>query len=184
MAIVHRAELRPSKLELLEAWLPTQPWFDGDADIDREAAFRLDDPAGEVGIETFIVRSGDALFHVPMTYRAAPLPAGTLVGEMEHSVLGHRWVYDGPTDPVYVAVTTAAILAAAHEVEMQFEDGTVLPRQEWSAAVSGSGPVGSGATGGLAIARSLPATVPPGAPTLEATWAAHPDPLVLAWLTD
>ena len=30
-AEVHQSTLTPTKLELLAAWLPTQPWFDGDA---------------------------------------------------------------------------------------------------------------------------------------------------------
>ena len=55
MAIVHPAELKPSKLELLAAWLPTQSWYTGTADIERVATFRLDDPAlvaiGEIGLD-------------------------------------------------------------------------------------------------------------------------------------
>lgn len=182
MAIVHPAELKPSKLELLAAWLPTQSWYTGSVDIERVAAFRLDDPAGEVGIETFIIRSGDTLWHVPLTYRAGPLPRGVLVGELEHSVLGHRWVYDGPSDPVYVDVTTDAIVTAGHEVGMEFPDGTVLPRQDWSAAVTGSG-AGS-ATAVLEIARAVPTTSPAHAPDLTATWAGQDVPVALAWLSD
>ncbi|MDQ5975298.1 MAG: hypothetical protein QG661_2507 [Actinomycetota bacterium] len=124
MAIVHRAELTPTKLELLAAWLPTQAFFEDGGPIDRVATFRLDDPAGEVGVETFIVSSGHRLFHVPMTYRSSPVDDGVLIGEMEHSVLGHRFVYDGPSDPVYVAVTTEAIVTGAQDVDMFFADGT------------------------------------------------------------
>ena len=182
MAIVHKADLRPSKLELLSAWLPSQDWYTGTDEVDRVATFRLDDPAGEVGVETFIVSSGDALFHVPMTYRAAPLAGGRLVGELEHSVLGHRWVYDGPSDPVYVEVTTTAITEAGHEVGMQFEDGTVLPPQEWSASVTGSG--AESPAGSLLIARVVPTAAPAGAPTLTATWHGCEEPTALAWLTD
>jgi predicted trehalose synthase len=60
-----------------------------------------------VGIETLLVvdESGDSpvLYQVPLTYRGAPLEGGhdALVGTMQHSVLGPRWVYDGPRDPVY-----------------------------------------------------------------------------------
>ena len=139
MAIVHRAELKPTKLELLAAWLPTQAFFEDGGPIDRVATFRLDDPAGEDGVETFIVSSGDRLFHVPMTYRSSPVDDGVLIGEMEHSVLGHRFVYDGPSDPVYVAVTTEAIVTGAQDVDMFFADGTPVPRPEWVARAVGSG---------------------------------------------
>ena len=42
---------------------------------------------------------------MPLTYRGAPVPEleHALVGVMEHSVLGRRWVYDAPHDPVYAA---------------------------------------------------------------------------------
>ena len=32
MALLHRATLRPTKLDLLTAWLPSQPWFLGPTD--------------------------------------------------------------------------------------------------------------------------------------------------------
>ena len=180
MAIVHRADLKPSKLELLAAWLPTQVWYDGTESVERVATFRFDDPEGEVGIETFIVGSGGSLCHVPLTYRAAPLEGGRLVGELEHSVLGHRWVYDGPSDPVYVAVTTATIVEGGHEVGMEFADGTVVPPQDWSASVSGSG--ADDVTGSLEVARMLPGAAPAGAGVLTGTWQGQEEPAALAWL--
>ena len=70
------------------------------------AAWRLDDPAGEVGVETLIVadESGPepVVYQVPLTYRGEPLGSAdhALVGTMEHTALGHRWVYDAPHDPV------------------------------------------------------------------------------------
>ncbi|MGS2618732.1 CG0192-related protein [Micromonospora sp. LZ34] len=126
MALLHRAELRPSKLELLAAWLPGRPWFEGDAGagIERVATYRFDDPAGEVGIETMLVRAGGGPVHqVPLTYRGAPLDGAEawLVGTCEHSVLGHRWVYDACGDPVYAAALAAAILAHTGQAEEYFE---------------------------------------------------------------
>lgn len=181
MAIVHRAELTPGKLDLIAAWLPGQGWFTDAGPVERVATFRLDDPDGQVGVETFIVSSGHRLFHVPLTYRAAPLDGGALVGELEHSVLGHRWVYDGPSDPVYVAVTTDAILTGGHEVGMFLEDGTELPRPDWIASVSGTGsPAAEGA--GLTIGRTLPGDVPAGAPRLDVTWAGLLEPVAVAWI--
>lgn len=182
MAIVHRAELKPAKLDLISAWLPTQDWFRDSGHVEREATFRLDDPAGEVGIETFIVRAGESLFHVPLTYRDAPLEGGRLVGELEHSVLGHRWVYDGPSDPVYTATTKAAIVSGAHEVELYFADGQHVPRPAWAASVTGSGLPEDAEAWDLVIARLLPAAVPHGAQTLDASWAGLEGTLALAWL--
>ncbi|QBF46626.1 maltokinase N-terminal cap-like domain-containing protein [Janibacter limosus] len=110
MATIHRAELHPSKLELLTEWMGGQRWFVGTSRprLRRLDSWRLDDPSGEVGIETVIVLdeagSTPVVYQVPLTYRDAPLEGAeaALVGEMEHSVLGHRWVYDAPHDPVYV----------------------------------------------------------------------------------
>lgn len=113
MAIVYDAQLTPSKSELLEAWLPQQPWFSGDASaLVRLGAFRFDDPAGEVGIETHVVAVDGKTYQVPLTYRGAPLEGAEefLVTTMDHSVLGSRWVYDATADPVYVSELAAAIL--------------------------------------------------------------------------
>lgn len=182
MAVVHRATLTPHKFDLVTSWLPAQLWFDDGGPIESVATFRLDDPAGEVGIETFIVRSGPQLFHVPVTYRSAPLPEGVLVGELEHSVLGHRWIYDGPTDGVYVATTTLAITTAGREVEMFGPDGTPVPRPESAATVIGSGLPDGAAVGELAVARALPAEVPEAAAHLDATWPGQATSVTLAWL--
>lgn len=182
MALIHDAELKPAKLELLAAWLPTRDWFGEDGPVEREAAFRLDDPAGEVGIETFVVRSGAFRFHVPLTYRGRPLAEGTLVGELEHSVLGHRWIYDGPSDPVYRAVATDVIASGGHEVDAFFADGTKAPRAAWAASVTGTGLAAGRAPGELVVARALPAPVPSGAAALIATWAGLDAEVALAWL--
>jgi hypothetical protein len=109
MAVIHRTTLTPSKLELLAGWLPAQPWYAG-ADqqpaLARAGGFRLDDPDGEVGIEFMVVTdsSGDrpVSYHVPLSYRAAPLDGAddALIGTAEHGVLGARWIYDGPHDPL------------------------------------------------------------------------------------
>lgn len=182
MAIVHRAELQPSKLDLLAAWLPTQAWFPSGTPVERLSAFRFDDPAGEVGIETFIIGASDSPVHVPLTYRGAPLAGGRLVGEMEHSVLGHRWVYDGPSDPVYVAVVTAAIVDGGADVEMEFDDGTPVPRLDWWGAARGTGADADQVGLPLQVARALPAPVPPDAPALLASWDGVVDPIAVAWL--
>lgn len=126
MALLHRAELRPSKLELLVPWLPGRSWFAGEAgaEVTRVAAYRFDDPAGEVGVETLLVRAGDGpVLQVPLTYRGAPLAGADdfFVGLVEHSVLGRRWVYDACGDPVYPPLLAAAVLADAGQAEEYFE---------------------------------------------------------------
>lgn len=115
MAIIYRAELTPGKQEVVTTWLASQPWSQVSASdsIEMVGAFRFDDPAGEVGIETHIVRRPDGqVLQVPLTYRGAALEGaeGHLVAEMEHSVLGHRWVYDATGDPVYAAALASTIL--------------------------------------------------------------------------
>jgi len=111
MAEVHDATLTPGKVELITAWIAGQRWYAAKGHrpaLTRLRGFRLDDPAGDVGIETIIVRDDattpPTVYQVPLTYRGAPLPGGehALVGMMEHSVLGTRYVYDAPHDPVYV----------------------------------------------------------------------------------
>ena len=32
MALLHKADMTPTKIELLSGWVPAQPWFEGEAD--------------------------------------------------------------------------------------------------------------------------------------------------------
>lgn len=138
MALIHtEADLVPDKLELLAAWLPHQPWG-SPGEVTRVATYRFDDLADEVGMETLLVAVDDALLQIPLTYRGGPLAGGTLVGSMEHSALGHRWVYDATTDPVYLDTIRRVILDGGHEAEQFAADGTRLPRTATSAAVVGA----------------------------------------------
>ncbi|MGW1894380.1 maltokinase N-terminal cap-like domain-containing protein [Streptomyces sp. NPDC002004] len=118
MAVVHDTVLKPTKLELLSAWLPSRPWFRGGAggaEPAKAGGFRLDDPQGEVGIEFVLVTDASGprptTYLAPLTYRGAPLDGAehALVGTMDHGVLGRRWVYDGCHDPVAVAQLLALI---------------------------------------------------------------------------
>lgn len=188
MAILHHATLVPSKLELLEAWLPTQPWFPGGdaAGLERVAAFRFDDPEGEVGIETLLVRTpGGPLLQVPLTYRGAPLDGAEahLIGTMEHSALGPRWVYDAVGDPVYVAEVTRVIREGDGEVAMFYETPDGPEPVDSPTHVRGSGRPSSGA-GTLTVVRVLDgaATPPADAATLTGTWPGTPEPQVLVTL--
>lgn len=110
MAKVHPgATLIPHFRDFLPQWVARQPWFQGRGvpSLTPIGYFRLEDPSGEVGIETHLVTDGLAVYHVPMTYRGAPMQHGApaaaaaLVATAEHSVLGTRWIYDGEADPVW-----------------------------------------------------------------------------------
>ncbi len=147
MALLYAATLDPPKLDLLAAWLPTQDWAGDVERLEQVGAYRFDDPAGEVGLESFLLRSADGrLLHVPVTYRGAPLEGADehLVGALDHSVLGRRWVYDGPADPVYVVALVEAVLNGGTEVEQVLEhpDGTREVRPP-TVTVAGSGVPGS-----------------------------------------
>ncbi len=130
MALLHAASITPTKLELIRAWVPTQPWFAGDDEgLEIIGAYRFDDPDGEVGIETFLVRAGDGpVLQVPVTYRGALLAGADewLITTMTHTYLGDRWVYDACGDPVYAAALATTILGGGTEAaqERQLEDGS------------------------------------------------------------
>ncbi len=120
MAVVHKgATITPTKVEMVTAWMPRQRWYHGKGHVPqlrRVGGFRFEDPAGEVGVETLLLAdeavAPAVVYQVPLTYRGAPLDGaeGALLGTMEHSVLGTRWVYDGPHDPVYVSELVRTIL--------------------------------------------------------------------------
>jgi hypothetical protein len=142
MAVLHRAELRPTKLELLATWLPRFPWYDGESRPERVASYRFDDPAGAVGVETLIVRAGDGpLVQAPMTYRASPLLGAEafLIGTLDHSVLGQRWVYDACGDPVYAQTLATTIFTGASAAEEFVDYDGELVRRESTTVVRGSG---------------------------------------------
>lgn len=144
MSIIHRTTMTPTKLDLLAAWLPGRPWYrGGDApQLSKAGGFRLDDPAGEVGLEFMAVRdtSGAApvTYHVPATYRGAPLPGAedALIGTSEHGVLGRRWVYDGAHDPVLTGRLCALL---AGETQPQAQNVSDTPDPSVSARLSAPG---------------------------------------------
>ncbi|GIG36880.1 CG0192-related protein [Cellulomonas pakistanensis] len=185
MAIIHRATLEPTKAELVAAWLPTQTWFDGPADVATPVgAYRFDDPDGEVGIESHLFEVGGRLVHVPLTYRGAPLDGAeeSLVGTMEHSVLGTRWVYDGPADPVYVAELTRVVSEGDQQVRMWVEtpEGDRVEREP-TMRVRGSG--GDPQDAGVVVVRwPAPGADAPARAVLTGTWAGQDEPVALAYL--
>ncbi|MBA8794291.1 uncharacterized protein (TIGR00369 family) [Friedmanniella endophytica] len=159
MAQIHRATLDPGKLDLVEAWLSRQPWATLAGELTRVGAYRFDDPAGEVGVETFLVRSGDVVLQVPMTFRGAPLDGAEafLMGTTEHSVLGTRWVYDGCGDPVWAATLTAAIRDGGRQAEELVETPDGPEARVPTVFVAGHPPTTSGGAGTEPADGTLPA---------------------------
>ncbi|MET0928850.1 MAG: hypothetical protein ABWX74_05000 [Aeromicrobium sp.] len=203
MALLHAAEIRPTKIEMIREWAPTQPWFVGD-DLGLEiiGAYRFDDPDDEVGIETMLVRSGDGpILQVPVTYRGAPLAGADewLITTMEHSVLGRRWVYDACGDPVYAAAIATTILGGGTEAPVEREADGVRTPVEPTVRATGSGSATEVDTVGLVDVRDADgATIvitsvaevevlrvvgeawAMGGDTLTGKWAGQDDPVLLA----
>ncbi|UPO78534.1 hypothetical protein [Arthrobacter sp. Helios] len=206
MARIYSAELRPGKMELISQWLPKASWFPEDGPVEAEplGAYRFDDPAGQIGIETHLVRAGSHTVQVPLTYRGAPLAGADdfLVGTMEHSVLGRRWVYDACGDPVYTQEFAAAVIDGRDQAPLYVEEDGVGSELAPTVELVGSGmPDGEELVeapdhepGGwvtstlrqgdweLSVVRLLDLggrAAPP--PSLAALWKGQREPVVLGW---
>lgn len=186
MAILHGdADITPTKPELLATWLPTQPWFTGDASaLQHVGSYRFDDPDGEVGMETHLVRAGDGpLFQVPWTYRGAPIDGADafLVGTMDHTLLGPRWVYHAIGDPVYQSVLATTILTGGSQAELvrEFADGRT-EIAEPAVRVKGSGTRTDVPPVDLDVVQVLDGTRPEGDEVLTGMWSGATEPVVLA----
>lgn len=130
ISTVHQATINPTKIEMARTWLPKQVWFTGDAEqaelLDR---FRFEDPEHEVGVETLLIKVGEDIYQLPVTYRAAPLEGAEdgFIGTMEHSALGTRYVYDAMFDPVYLAELERTIREMDTASSVRRPDGTITP---------------------------------------------------------
>jgi hypothetical protein len=146
MATVYQATLVPSKRELLESWLAQQPWS-GEGELEKVGAYRYDDPDGEVGIEGHLLRreGNEQVLHVPVSYRGAPLEGAEpyLIGTVEHSVLGQRWVYDAMADPVATACFQRALDGVQQQAEVHLyeEDGQYIGHETNDVSVTVLGPL-------------------------------------------
>jgi maltokinase-like protein len=209
VALLYRATLTPSKIELLRSWVPRQPWL-GDADaftVEAVGAYRFDDPGGEVGMETHLLQTADGqILQVPVTYRDSPLDHAepSLIGTTQHSVLGQRWVYDACGDPVYVRALATAVLNGGAQADLEVVTDSGREHRQATTLVSGSGssdmaipPVGSvsysseGTTTVIEASRleltlvrapDHPPEVGDGAQRLEGTWPGRDAPAVLAFV--
>lgn len=207
MALLHEATLTPSKIEILRAWVPRQSWF-GDANVSTlevVGAYRFDDPEGEVGIETHLLRTVDGpILQVPVTYRGSPVDGAEslFIATSQHSVLGERWVYDACGDPAYVRALATAVLTGGTQADLEVLTDTGREQRQATTLVSGSGssdlaiaPIGSvsySSEGTTTVIRAshLELTVlraidqaqgaADGAPSLLGTWPGHDGPAVLA----
>jgi len=203
MALLHAASITPTKIEMIRTWAPTQPWFVGDyLELEQIGAYRFDDPDGEVGIETFLVRAGDGpVLQIPVTYRGAALAGADewLITEMEHTVLGHRWVYDACGDPVYAAALATTILGGGTEAALERESDGVRQTVEPTVRVAGNGTSDDIGSVGLVDVQDRDAATlvitsvaeievlrvvgdawAMGGTTLTGTWAGRDEPVLLA----
>ena len=190
MAEIDNTTMSPTKLDLLAAWLPAQPWYrqTGDPELARMGGFRLDDPDGAVGIEFMVVTDRAMTYQVPMTYRAGALDGadGALIGTSEHGVLGRRWLYDGVHDPV-LRTQLIALLQGDAEAQAQTVSNAKDPTVTSQPAVEGSlhftstevvanGPSGTYLQAGELSVRICRVLQPgdssdeAGSPCLSATW--------------
>ena len=101
---------------MIQDWAPGRAWCP-EGNLEVVGAFRFDDPEGRVGMETHVAAVGDTFVLVPLTYREAPLEGAddAFIGEMHHSALGTRWVYDGLGDPTYLVMLAAVSLTGQGE---------------------------------------------------------------------
>lgn len=114
IAQIYDAELDPGKEHVAER-------FGGV--ITLLGSYRLVDPAGEVGIEVLVGRDSDGrIAQLPLSYRDSELDPQHTLTEMEHSVLGRRWVSNALGDPVAVEQLIRTILTGDDGAE--FSDGT------------------------------------------------------------
>ena len=194
---------------MLGAYLPTVESLAPHVglNLSQVGSYRFDDPEGEVGIETHILTStADVVLQIPLTYRSQPLEGeeSWLLGTMEHSVLGKRWIYNACGDSVYVRELMRAMVTGGREVPEMVEtpDGPI--ERSASVNVQGSGARDSAVppvaeivpeTDGtethidcgdlvVVVRHVLAGDLPqPGTHSLTGTWATSHGPVALASMT-
>ena len=164
MAIIHQASITPTKQEILDTELGRP--------VEILGSSRFDDPEGEVGIEGFVVRRDGELLHVALTYRGVALDSdgARLIGTMQHSTLGPRWIYDAATDPVALDCFRRGILGEQEQAVLEvWADGERVGTREPTIRLSADGD--RDAHGTVRLARDLDPSDPgAGRPALVARW--------------
>lgn len=101
-ALIHDAELSPTKEDIAGRYAGIVTLF---------GSYRLVDPDDVVGIEVLVGSDLDGrTVQLPLTYRPEEIDPECTLTDMEHSVLGRRWVSNALGDPVAVAQFIRTIL--------------------------------------------------------------------------
>lgn len=114
IAQIYDATLNPTKEQIAAT-------FGGFVEL--LGSYRLVDPDDVAGIEVLIGTDLDGrIVQLPVTYRSAELDPEHTLTQMDHNILGHRWVTNALGDPVAVTQFIRTILAGDDGAE--FSDGT------------------------------------------------------------
>ena len=156
MALIYTARLDPDKPEWIRRRLVAHG-LPADVTAEKVGSYRFDDPAGEIGVESMVVRVGDRLYQTAFAYRGDAPAEGDVVAEVEHSVLGHRWVVDAATDPDARRILAAAVRGEIPQarLEMHDESGTYLETRAPDLTLR---VIGADATGELEVPVELSET--------------------------
>lgn len=104
IAQIYDAKLEPGKNQIAEK-------FGGITEL--LGSYRVVDRDDEVGIESLIGRDVDGrLIQLPLSYRSGEINSDHTLIEIEHSVLGHRFVSNALGDPVAVRELIRTIVTA------------------------------------------------------------------------
>jgi len=163
----------PPFYEFLPRWLAGQPWYGGRGRPRPIGFLRLQDPAGEVGIETHIVAEAGVTYQLPLTYRGRPLPGVTAIATSWHSELGRRWIYDGEPDPVWQQVYRSLI--TEHQ-QVESNSGTELQVSAW-----GFGPAAVAPGTVVAVRRLKSETPSSGSSGVMGRWAGLTEGVLARW---
>lgn len=102
VARIYDAELSPSKEDIAARYAGI---------VTLLGSYRLVDPDDVVGIEVLVGSDIDGrTVQLPVTYRPSEVGPEHTLTEMDHSVLGRRWVSNALGDPVAVAQLIRTIL--------------------------------------------------------------------------
>lgn len=180
MAIIYQADLTPTKPQILADFLAGRSWGES-GELETLGAYRFDDPDGEVGVECHLVRVGETIYHLPLTYRAARLEGADeqLLTTMQHSVLGERFVYDGLGDELALDCFRRALCGEQSQAELRIvsDDGELLEIRPQSVTLSLEVDEGESLPTGEELLDGAPFTIArtvgdlDGTVRLRATWS-------------